>query len=81
MFITKNKLEEIAGRGELWYKVEIEKTVEQVITSYFNIVQQQKLLVATGIIIDIDSERVHLRRRGLTWVRVPALICSRQKLT
>ncbi len=60
MFITKNKLGEMAARGEAVYKIEIENTVQQVIASYFSIAQQQKLIASTDLIIGIDSERVAL---------------------
>jgi len=65
MFITKSKFNEIAALGELAYKQEIENTVELVIASYFNVVQQQKLIDATDIIIGIDSERVVLAQTRL----------------
>ena len=65
MFITKSKLNEMAALGELAYKQEIENTVELVIASYFNVVQQQKLIDATDIIIGIDSERVVLAQTRL----------------
>ncbi len=65
MFIAKSKFEEIAARGELLYKIEIENTVQQVIASYFNVVQQQNLIEATNIIISIDSERVAIAQTRL----------------
>jgi outer membrane protein len=65
MFVTKNKLAEIAAVGELNYKIEIENTVAQVIAAYFNVVQQQKLIEATDLIIGIDSERVALAQTRL----------------
>jgi len=65
MFITKNKLGEIQARGELVYKMEIENTIQQVIASYFNISQQQKLIEATDLVIGIDSERVVLAETRL----------------
>ena len=65
MFIAKSKFEEIAARGEILYKIEIENTVQQVIASYFNVVQQQKLIEATNIIISIDSERVAIAQTRL----------------
>ena len=65
MFIAKGKFEEIAVRGEIIYKIEIENTIQQVIGSYFNVVQQQKLIEATNIIISIDSERVAIAQTRL----------------
>lgn len=65
MFVTKNKLSEIAARGEINYKIEIENTVESVIAAYFNVVQMQKLIDATHILIAIDSERVVIAQTRL----------------
>ena len=65
MFITKSKLSEIAARGELTYKSEVENTIVQVIAAYFNIAQQQKLIETTDIIIAIDSDRVVLAQTRL----------------
>ena len=65
MFVTKNKLAEIAARGELAYKIQIENTVQQVMAAYFDVVQQQKLILAQDIILSIDSERVMLAQTRL----------------
>ncbi len=65
MFATKNKLEEIAATGEFNYKIEIENTVAQIIASYFDVVQHQKLIEALDIVISIDSERVTLAQTRL----------------
>lgn len=65
MFATKSKLAEIEARGELQYKIELENIVQQVIAAYFNVVQQQKLIEATNLIIAIDSDRVVIAQTRL----------------
>jgi outer membrane protein len=65
MFFTKEKLAEIAARGELAYKIDIENTVGQVIAAYFNVAQAQKLIASTELVIAIDSERVALAQTRL----------------
>jgi len=65
MFIEKNRLSELALNDTLSYKIEIESTVENVIESYFRVVQQKKLVDAIDIIIAIDSERVVLAQTRL----------------
>ena len=49
----------------LFRSIELENTIQQVITSYFDVVRQQTLLAATGILIGIDSERVALAQARL----------------
>jgi len=65
MFIAKNRLSEMSVLDTLNYKIEIENTVEEVISAYFRVVQNQKLIDAIDIIIAIDSERVVLAQTRL----------------
>ncbi len=60
MFATYNKLGELNERQKLLSKVEIENLVEEIITGYFNIVQQAQLLKATQDNIDIYNERLRI---------------------
>ena len=65
MFAAKNRLEEIAAKGELNFKIELETTVQNVIAAYFDVVQRQILIEAIEINIAIDSERVVLAQTKL----------------
>ncbi len=58
MFATKNKLSELKVIGELNTKIQIENTLEQIISSYYTIVKQKQLLKASQEAIDIYEERV-----------------------
>jgi outer membrane protein len=60
MFSTYNKFRELNERQKLLSKVEVENLVEQIITGYFNIVQQAQLLKATQENIDIYNERLRI---------------------
>jgi outer membrane protein len=60
MFATYNKLGQLSERQKLLTKVDIENLVEQIITGYFNIVQQAQLLKATKENIDIYNERLRI---------------------
>jgi outer membrane protein len=60
MFSTYNRLEELNERQKLLSKVEVENLIEQIITGYFNIVQQAQLLKATQENIDIYNERLRI---------------------
>jgi outer membrane protein len=62
MFATYNRLSEFSERQKLLTKVDIETLVEQIITSYFNIVQQSQLLKATQGNIDIYNERLRITK-------------------
>jgi outer membrane protein TolC len=65
MFATKNKLEELAAQGEINFKIQLETTVQNVITAYFDVAQRQILIDAIAINIAIDSERVALAQARL----------------
>ncbi len=60
MFATQNKLRELQSKGELNLKIEIENTIAQVISSYFDIVRYKDLLKADQNAIDIFEERVKI---------------------
>jgi len=65
MFATKERLAELEAKGDVTFKLQIETTVQQIITGYFNVTQQQKLLDAININISIDSERVVIAQTKL----------------
>jgi len=65
MFAAKNRLEEIAAKGEINFKIELENTVQNVIAAYFDVVQRQILIEAIEVNIAIDSERVALAQARL----------------
>jgi outer membrane protein len=65
MFATKNKLEELEAQGTIDFKRDVENLVQQVISSYYGVVQRQELLDAIKINIAIDSERVAIAQLKL----------------
>jgi len=60
MFATKGRLSELEGKGSISLKIEIENTLEKVISSYFDIVKNEELLKAAQEAIDIYQERVRI---------------------
>ena len=58
MFATYDKLKVLSTMGELDAKIQIENTVEQIILSYYSVVEQKQLLIANDSTIAIFSERV-----------------------
>ncbi len=60
MFATKNKLNELQVIGELETKIQIENTLEQIVSAYYSIVKQEQLLKASREAIDIYQERVRI---------------------
>jgi outer membrane protein TolC len=66
MFATKNRLAELEAKGIVQYKIDVENTVQEVISAYFAVVQVRKLLQAIEVNIAIDSERVALGKIRLS---------------
>jgi outer membrane protein len=60
MFATQNKLQELQSKGDLNLKIEIENTVANVISSYFDVVRNNELLKAMEKAIEIYQERVRI---------------------
>jgi outer membrane protein len=60
MFASKGRYAELAAKGELAVKGQMEQTVQDVIAAYFAVAQVQKLIDALEVNISIDSERVAL---------------------
>ncbi|MFL5731128.1 MAG: TolC family protein [Cytophagaceae bacterium] len=63
MFINKNRLEELERAGEWQARMNIENTVSQIITTYYVIVQQQKMLSVIKSAIDLSSQRLKLTQQ------------------
>lgn len=60
MFATKQKLNELEAQGATNLKIEIENTIMEVITSYYDVVRQQQLIKATQEAIKIYDERIKI---------------------
>lgn len=66
MFATRQKLEELAAQGEQALRIQIENTTANVITGYYDVVQQQQLLRSLGRQIAVADEVVTINERKLT---------------
>jgi len=62
MFINKNKLEELEKMGQYQARMNIEITVSQIITTYYGIVQQEKMLNVIGEAKSLSSQRLSLAK-------------------
>ena len=60
MFASYDKLKALSAMGDFNLKIRIENTIEQVILSYYAIVEQQQLLMANDTTIVIYNERVKI---------------------
>lgn len=58
MFVTKNKLNEIAALGEIQFRNQVVQTIYNVVAAYFNVVKQQQQLVSINKVISYNQERV-----------------------
>ena len=65
MFTNQERLKEFELIGELNARIQIENTVSQVITTYYNIVQQQRRIEALKNVIEISSERKRIAEEKL----------------
>ncbi|MEO8962056.1 MAG: TolC family protein [Ginsengibacter sp.] len=63
MFATKNKLEELERNGEYAFKKNLNETIYDVITSYYNIVTLSEQKNATLEQIDLYTDRYKLAQR------------------
>jgi outer membrane protein len=66
MFATRDRLEQLVRLGELNVKNEIVNTVANVITTYYNVVQEKQQLRAIEEQMNINAERVKLADRRLS---------------
>ena len=66
MFATRDRLEQLVALGELTVKNEVVNTVANVITTYYNVVQEKQQLKAIEEQMSINAERVKLADRKLS---------------
>lgn len=66
MFATREKLRELSAQGEQDLKIRIEASTVDVITAYFEVVQQQQLLRSLDRQIAVGEEVVNISDRKLT---------------
>ncbi len=66
MFATRDKIEEFTKLGELSIKNQIVNSVADVVSNYYNIVQQKQQLKAIEEQMSINEERVKLADRKLS---------------
>ena len=66
MFATRKKLEELAAQGEQALRIQIENTTANVITGYYDVVQQQQLLRSLARQIAVADEVVTINERKLS---------------
>lgn len=66
MFATRDRLEELVRLGELTVKNEAVNTVANVISTYYNVVQEKQQLRAIEEQMNINAERVKLADRKLS---------------
>jgi outer membrane protein len=60
MFITKNKLQELERAGQTKARMDIELTVANIISTYYSIVQQQKMMGVIEEAITLSLQRLKL---------------------
>ena len=65
MFATREKLGELYYQSEEKLKVQMESTLQEVISTYYSIVQQKQLLASTREEIKYAEERMHIAERRL----------------
>jgi outer membrane protein len=66
MFATRDRLAELVRLGEYTIKNEVVNTVANVITTYYNVVQEKQQLKAIEEQMNINAERVKLADRKLS---------------
>lgn len=71
MFVTKKKLNEIESLGEIRFQDQVNQTVYDVITAYFDVVRQKQQLSSINEAIDFNSERVKILEASFNAGLVP----------
>lgn len=66
MFATRDRLTQLVELGELTVKNEVVNTIANVITTYYNVVQEKQQLKAIEEQMSINAERVKLADRKLS---------------
>lgn len=64
MFITKDRLSEVAALGEIQFREQVMQTISNVISAYFNVVKQKKQLISIEQTITYNQERVKIAETG-----------------
>lgn len=64
MFITKDRLSEVAALGEIQFREQVMQTISDVISAYFNVVKQKKQLISIEQTINYNQERVKIAETG-----------------
>lgn len=65
MFATHQQLSALEGMGKLSSKIQIENTLESIITTYFNVVKQKQLINGLEENIKISEERLTIAQKKL----------------
>jgi outer membrane protein len=60
MFITYDKLGELQKLGQTLVKIEVENTIKDIITAYYDIVRQEKVLEVLQNSVEISQERYEI---------------------
>lgn len=66
MFASRKKLSELSEQGKKSLKIQVENSLQELITGYYSIVQQQQLIKAFEEEIVLDSIRVEISKRKLS---------------
>ncbi len=64
MFVTRTKLKEIEAAGEYRFQDKVTSAVYDVVTSYYNVVNQKQLLRSYQEVINLNQERVKILETG-----------------
>ncbi len=64
MFITKDRLSEVAALGEIQFREQVMQTISNVISAYYNVVKQMKQLSSIKQTINYNQERVKIAETG-----------------
>lgn len=60
MFVTKQKLSEIQSQGELEVKAQVQQTIFDVVSAYYNVLKQKQQLLSIQEAIKYNTERVKI---------------------
>ncbi|MFZ4522440.1 MAG: TolC family protein [Bacteroidales bacterium] len=71
MFITRKKLQEISGLGEIQFRDKVTETSYNVILAYYDIVRQKQQLTSLNEVIRYNRERVNILQASFKAGLVP----------
>lgn len=60
MFINRNRLNQLNAAGEQAYRIQVEQTLQEVLTAYYNLVRQQYVVKVNEQNLKLSDERVRL---------------------